>query len=68
MAEGVVAERDRVGSELEQLARGLLRDSDSAGRVLAVHDHEVRLVRVADLRQERRECPASDAADHVADE
>ena len=64
----MVPERDRVGPQLEQLARGLLGDAHAAGGVLAVHDHEVRLVGVADLRQQRGERPPADAADHVADE
>ena len=66
--ERVVAERDRVGPHLEQLARRLLRDPHAAGGVLPVHHHEVRLVRSTDLRQQRGERPASDAADHIADE
>ena len=64
----VVAERDRVGSRLEQLARGLLGHAHAARRVLAVHDHEVGLVGVADSRQQRGERPPADAAHHVADE
>jgi hypothetical protein len=64
----VVPERDRVGAQLEQLARGLLGDSDTAGGVLAVHDHEVGLMGVADSRQERGERSPADATHHVADE
>ena len=47
VAVGVVAERDRVDAGLEQLTRRLLGDPDSSGRVLAVGDHEVGLVLVA---------------------
>jgi len=47
---GVVAERDRVGTHLEQFARGLLGDPDATGRVLPVDHDEVRLMRVADAR------------------
>ena len=68
VAVGVVAERDRVDPDLEQLARRLLRDPHAARGVLPVHDHEVRLVGVAEPRQQRGERAASDAADDVADE
>ena len=68
VAVGVVAERDRVGAELEQLARGLAGDAHAARGVLAVDHHEVRLVLLADAGKQRGQRPAADAAHHVADE
>jgi hypothetical protein len=64
----MVAERDRVSAHVQQLASRLLGDPNAAGRVLAVHDHEIGLVGVADSRQQRGERSPADAAHHVADE
>jgi len=41
VTEGVVAERQHVHAEIEELARGALGDADAPGRVLAVGDDEV---------------------------
>ena len=41
MAERVVAERDHVGADREQVLAGLLGDPEPAGGVLAVDDHQV---------------------------
>jgi hypothetical protein len=68
VAVGVVAERDRVGSGLEQVARGALGDPHPARGVLTVHDHEVGCVAVAQPRQQRRQRAPPTAPDHIADE
>ena len=41
VAVGVVAERDHVGADREQVLAGLLGDPEAAGGVLAVDDHQV---------------------------
>jgi len=66
VAVGVVAERDCVDAEREQLLRGLARDADSARGVLAVDDHEVGLVLLHQLREHGGERPAADPGDDVA--
>ena len=54
VAVGVVAERDRVDAEGEQLLRGLARDPDAAGGVLAVDHDEVGLVLLPQRGQQGR--------------
>jgi len=68
MAVGVVAERDRIGADLEQLARRLLGDAHAAGRVLAVDDDEVGPVALAQAGQQRGQRSPAQPAHHVADE
>src|SRR5262249_34824205 len=65
---GVVAERDRVDAGGKQRARGLRRDPESAGDVLAVDDHERRLVALAQLWQALLQRAPANPADEVADE
>ena len=66
--ERVVAERDRVDTQVEDLVRVARVQADAAGRVLAVDDDPVRLVAAAQLGQERRERPPAGRADDVTDE
>ena len=65
---GVVAERDRVHAGGEHLLGDLRRDAEAAGGVLAVDDHESRLVALAQRRQRAQQGAAPAAADDVAHE
>jgi len=65
---GVVAEGERVDSHVEQLLRGLLRDTHATGRVLAVGDDEVGRVLLAQAGQNGRQRAAADPADDIAHE
>jgi len=62
----VVAERDRVGAELQQLARRLLCDAYPAGRIFAVDHDEVGLVLVAQAGEQRGQRPPPEASHHIA--
>jgi len=68
VAIGVVAQRDHVHAQGEDLARVARRDPDAARRVLAVDHHERGVVTFAQGGQQRGERPPPDTADHVADE
>ena len=63
---GVVPERDRVDAGGEQLVCVLRRDSEAAGGVLAVDDHERQVVALAQHRQAVEQRFAPDAPDDVA--
>ena len=52
----------------QQLLGGLRRDAQPAGHVLAVDDHERRLVALAQQRQAVEQCVPAEAADEIADE
>jgi hypothetical protein len=65
---GVVAERDRVDAAREQGFRGLGRDPQAAGHVLAVDDYERRLEPLFQAGQAIEQGVPTDAADEVADE
>jgi hypothetical protein len=65
----VVAERHRVDLELvEELAPDPLGDPEPAGGVLPVDHHEVRLVLLAQARQQVGERAPAGLAHDVADE
>jgi len=64
----VVAKRDRVDPGGNQLVGELWRDAQAARNVLAVDDHERRLVALAQDRQALQQRAPADAAHHVADE
>ena len=68
VAVGVVAQRDRVDAEREQLVGLLRRDADAAGRVLAVDHHEVGGQLLAQAGQQRAQRPPPGSPHHVADE
>ena len=61
VAVGVVAEGDRVHAGAEQLAGGLLGDAHPAGDVLAVGDHEVGPVLLAQRGQQAGQGAAAEA-------
>ena len=65
---GVVAERDRVGADREQLLGELGRDPDAVGDVLAVDDAEVDAELAAETGQALGQRLAAGSADDVADE
>ena len=64
----MVAERDRVDVEPEELVGLLGRDADPAGGVLAVDHDEVRRELLAQPGQQLAQDPATRPPDHVADE
>jgi hypothetical protein len=64
----VVAERDRVRAELEQLARELRRQPDAVGRVLTVDDAEIDVELVLQAREASLERSAARNPDDVGDE
>jgi hypothetical protein len=64
----VVAERDRVGPQLEQLLRELRRDPDAVGDVLAVDDAEVDVELLAQRGKALFERAPAGEADDVGDE
>ena len=68
VAKGVVAERDHVGPHREEVGARLLGDAESAGRVLAVDDHEVGHVALAQSRHRPAQAGATGTTDDVADE
>jgi len=67
VAVDVVAGGDDVGAGAEEVVGGALGDPHPAGRVLAVDDHQVRRVALAQLRHRLPQTLAAGAADHVAD-
>jgi len=67
VAEGVVAQRQRIDTEAEQLARGALGDPDAAGGVLAVDHDEIRPVALAQAGQQRGKRAPAEPAHDVAD-
>jgi len=68
VAVGVVAQRDRIHAETEDLLGGLLGDAHAAGGVLAIDHHEVGRVALAKHRQQRGERTPTKAADYVGHE
>ena len=68
MAKGVVAERDHVGADREQILGGLLSDPEPSGGVLAVDDHQVGAVTLAQVGHRATEARPPGLADDVGDE
>jgi hypothetical protein len=68
LAVGVVAERDDVDAQREQLVGDLRRDARTARDVLAVDDDEVERMRLTQARQQRPQQMPSGRADEIADE
>jgi len=68
VAVDVVARGDHAGAGGEEVVGGALGDADAAGRVLAVDDHQVGLVPLAQRGHRLAQALPSRAADHVADE
>ena len=68
LVEGVVAERDGVGTGVDQLVVDRLGDAEAAGRVLAVDGDEIELPVAPEPRQPLQHRRAPAAADDVADE
>ena len=65
----MVAERDRVDAQRRRTSRAIFGgDAEAAGGVLAVHDHAVGLVLLAQAGKQRLEHPPPGAAHDVADE
>jgi len=67
VAVDVVAGGDDVGAGAEEVVGGAFGDPHPAGRVLAVDDHQVRRVALAQLRHRLPQPLAAGAADHIAD-
>jgi len=67
VAVDVVAGGDDVGAGAEEVVGGPLGDPHPASRVLAVDDHQVGRVALAQLRHRLPQTLAAGAADHVAD-
>ena len=65
---GVVAERDHVDPGGEHLVGELRRDADAPGDVLAVDDHEIRLMALTQRRQQTEQGPFAEPPDDVSDE
>src|SRR4029077_4481405 len=65
---GAIPERDGVGADVDQLVVERLRDTEPAGRVLAVDGDEIERPVADQRRQPRQHDVASAAADDVADE
>ena len=68
MAPDVVPGRDHVGAGLEDAVGELGGQADPVRRVLAVHDAEIGLKLVLELRQPVRHRPAARWPEDVADE
>ncbi len=64
----MIAERDRVNARFQQLAIDLLADAETAGRVLAIGDHQIELPLADQVGHALIHDGAPTAADNVADE
>ena len=64
----MVARREHVGAKIEEFVGKLRRDSEAAGRVLAVDHHEVDLVRGNHMPDVLPHNPPPRAAEDVTDE
>ena len=65
---GMIAERDRIGTSLDQLAIDRLRDAETAGRVLAIDHDQIELPFLDEPGQALNDHSPPAAADDVADE
>ena len=65
---GAATGADALRDTVEQRLRGLLGDPHAAGRVLAVDDHEVGRVALAQLRHRRLQPAPAGTSHHVPDE
>ena len=65
---GMVAERDRVGADIEKFLVDRLGDAEAAGGVLAIDDDEIERPIADEAGQMLRENRAPGPADHVTDE
>ena len=65
---GVIAERDRVGTGVEEFLVDRLGDTETAGCILAVDDDKIELPVADHARQVFGDRGAPGPADHVADE
>jgi len=68
MAVDVVPRGNDADADAEEVVGRALGDPHPAGRVLAVDDHQVRRIALAQLRHRLPQTLAAGAADHVADE
>ena len=66
LIEHMIARRHHVGAGIEQLDQDRLGDAETAGRVLAVHHHEIERVALAELGQMLDDGDASGSADHIS--
>jgi hypothetical protein len=64
----MVAERDRIGADIEELLVDRLGDAEAAGGVLAVDDDKVERPVADEAGQMLRQNGAPRLADHVTDE
>ena len=64
----MVAERDRVGADVDEFLVDRLGDAEAAGGVLAVDDDEIERPVADHAGQMFRDGGAAGLADHVADE
>jgi hypothetical protein len=64
----VVAERDRIGAGIDQVAVDRLGDTEAAGRILAIDADEIELPLLDQARQALQDDRPPAAADDVTDE
>ncbi len=68
LVEGVIAERHRVGSGIDQLGADRLRDAEAAGRILAVDGNEIQPVALDEAGQVLQHHRPARPADDIAEE